>query len=361
MRYQTAEIEEAAVTDEDDSLAERHAAAAHACDIIACANDITEALGGDGGVSDALARAQTRLRAVLRFFPQATDWGRELDELAIRADDLSREVAHAATGLDAEAAELAAMDARLAVVNKLKRKYRAASSSELLATLEQKKARLAELETRDKRLEELRAELVRDEAAVDEAGARLRSVRGQAGAKLAKAVTAQLHGLGFLKARFDVQVAPATPSRDGADTVTFVFEPNPGERAQALADIASSGETARVMLALKTVLAGHDGTDVLVFDEIDANIGGETGRAVGERLRRVAQHHQVIAITHLPQSAAYGARHLVVTKSVSLGRTRTHIEAVDGEARTDEIARMLGGGAAARAHAQELLDTAKEI
>jgi DNA repair protein RecN (Recombination protein N) len=144
--------------------------------------------------------------------------------------------------------------------------------------------------------------------------------------------------------------------------VTFLFEPNPGEPARALAAIASSGETARVMLALKTVLAAHDATDVLVFDEIDANVGGETGRVVGAKLRAVAAHRQVVAITHLPQSAVYGRRHLVVSKSVSGGRTRTRIEAVEGDARVREIARMLGGETrtdVVMRHAEELIETAR--
>ena len=125
-----------------------------------------------------------------------------------------------------------------------------------------------------------------------------------------------------------------------------------------LAAVASSGEIARVMLALKGVLAAHDSAEVLVFDEIDANIGGEAGRAVGEKLRAVAQRRQVIAITHLPQSAVYGDRHLVVSKAVSGGRTRTTISAVEGEERVKEVARMLGGEkmtSVVRKHAEELL------
>ena len=137
---------------------------------------------------------------------------------------------------------------------------------------------------------------------------------------------------------------------------------NPGEPARPLADIASSGEIARVMLALKGVLAADDSAPTMVFDEIDANVGGEIGRVVGEKLRAVAARRQVLAITHLPQSAVYGARHLVVSKSVSGGRTRTKIEAVEGAARVKEIARMLGGEkltSVVRQHAAELLELAK--
>ena len=176
-------------------------------------------------------------------------------------------------------------------------------------------------------------------------------------------MTKELRDLGFLQAKFGVRVAEAEMSAHGCDAVAYMFEPNPGEAARPLAAIASSGEVARVMLALKTVLAAHDETEVLVFDEIDANIGGEVGKAVGEKMRAVAAAHQVLAITHLPQSAVYGDRHFVVSKGVSGGRTRTRISVVEGEDRVSEIARMLGGEkltSVTRKHAQELLEHGKK-
>ena len=143
------------------------------------------------------------------------------------------------------------------------------------------------------------------------------------------------------------------------DRVVYMFEPNPGEAARPLAAIASSGEIARVMLALKACTSQTSQTSqTLVFDEIDANIGGEVGKIVGEKMRAVARRHQVIAITHLPQSAVYGDRHLVVSKAVSGGRTRTRISEVEGEDRVSEVARMLGGEkltTVVRKHAEELL------
>ena len=175
-------------------------------------------------------------------------------------------------------------------------------------------------------------------------------------------MTAELRGLGFLKAGFAVAREAQPPDATGCDRIVYRFEPNPGESARPLAQIASTGEIARVMLAVKAVIAEQDAIPVLVFDEIDANIGGETGRAVGEKLRTVAQHHQVVAITHLPQSAVYGNRHFVVAKSVSGGRTRSAIRAVSGEDRVHEIARMLGGEKASSVvvrHARELLALAK--
>ena len=181
-----------------------------------------------------------------------------------------------------------------------------------------------------------------------------------------KAVTAELKDLGFLQAKFFVALEPIEPEAHGMDRVVYMFEPNPGEAARPLAAIASSGEIARVMLALKTCTSQTSQTfqtsQTLVFDEIDANIGGEVGKIVGEKMRMVAKSHQVIAITHLPQSAVCGERHLVVSKAVAGGRTKTRISEVDGEDRVAEIARMLGGEkltSVVKRHAEELLQLSR--
>jgi len=242
-------------------------------------------------------------------------------------------------------------------VNRLKRRHGCNDARSLLAVLESKRSRLEDLERRDERLAELAEEVRSSDAEVRRQGAALSKRRKAAASKLSKAVTAGLHDLGFLQADFSVAISPCEPEAHGCDSVSYMFGPNPGEPSRPLAAIASSGEAARVMLALKSVLSSHDSTDVLVFDEIDANIGGEAGRVVGEKMRAVARDHQVIAITHLPQSAVCGDRHIVVSKAVHGGRTRTRIEAVEGDARVEEIARMLGGGASdvVVRHAEELL------
>ena len=142
----------------------------------------------------------------------------------------------------------------------------------------------------------------------------------------------------------------------GVDTVEFQFAPNPGEPPRPLRAIASSGELARVMLALKTVLAAQDQIPVLVFDEVDANVGGETANAVGEKMQQIAQQRQVLCITHLPQVAAPASAHYVATKGIEAGRTVSEISLLDPEARVTELARMLGGQTdAARKHAEALL------
>ena len=370
LRFQVGEFDEAALTAADEDLAARHAAAAHAEEIVSSANVLTEALGGDGGAAETLERLRGEFRSVARHFPAAESWAAEAEELTVRLHELSRTIADAASGFDVDPAEFAELDARLGVVNRLKRKYLkdAASGGEggdvarLLAVLAAKRARLDDLENRDRRVADLEAEVAAARVAVAKAGAELTRRRAAGATKLAKAVTAGLRDLGFLQAKFSVGIVPREPEAHGCDGVEYRFEPNPGEPARPLAAIASSGETARVMLALKAALAAHDATDVLVFDEIDANIGGEVGRVVGEKMRAVAAHHQVIAITHLPQSAVFGARHLVVSKSVSGGRTRTRIAAVDGDERVREIARMLGGEkstSVVKRHAEELLEMAR--
>jgi DNA replication and repair protein RecN len=190
------------------------------------------------------------------------------------------------------------------------------------------------------------------------AGRALAKKRRAAAEKLAKAITAQLRELGFPHGAFAVDVEEAPPGPSGCDAVSFQFAPNAGEPGKALRDIASSGEISRVMLATKAVLAQHDRIPVLVFDEVDANIGGEMGLAVGRKLAALAASHQVLCITHLPQVAAQGGAHFAVVKRVREGRTFTEVEPLDECARVDEIARMLGGKDLTRVtlrHARELL------
>ena len=360
LRYQVNELAAAELTEADETIAERHAAAAHAEEIVADANTVTEGLGGEGSAAEMLIALQPRFRSMARHFPTAAEWAAQAEGITRDLQELSRTIADAASRLDLGEEDLASLDARLTIVNGLKRKFRVGTVAELLETLERKRARLDALEHREERLLELKAAMAAEEGKLRAAGATLTKARTAAAAKFAKAVTKELKDLGFLQAKFFITIEPGEPAPHGLDRVVYMFEPNPGEAARPLASIASSGEIARVMLALKTVTsrASDAAETTLVFDEIDANIGGEVGRVVGEKMRAVAEGRQVIAITHLPQSAVYGTRHLVVSKSVSNGRTRTCIAAVDGEERVSEIARMLGGEkltTVVKQHAQELL------
>lgn len=364
LRYAVDELDAAQLTPEDDDeLPARHAAAAHAAEILDCANAATAALSeADDSAAAALVGAGARVREMARFHEAAGAWGETIERLTVEVQELAQEIADSASRLDADPEALQALDDRLSLVQRLKRKYACPDVAALLALRDERARRLADLEGRGARLAALADEIAAAEAAVRAAGAKLTAARTKAAARLARAVTKELHGLGFLRAGFDVSLAPHAPDTTGCDAVDFLFAPNPGEAARPLREIASTGEIARVMLAVKTVVAEHDATPVLVFDEIDSNIGGEVGRAVGEKLRAVARHHQVIAITHLPQSAVYGARHLAVAKAVSGGRTRSTIQPLEGEARVAEIARMLGGTSltsVVEQHARELLALAQ--
>ncbi len=364
LRYAVEELDAAQLTPEDDTeLPARHAAAAHAAEILDCANAATAALSeADDSAAAALIGAGARVREMARFHEAAGTWGETVERLTVEVQELAREIADSVSRLDADPEALQALDDRLSLVQRLKRKYACPDVAALLALRDERARRLADLEGRGERFAALADEISAAEAAVRAAGAKLTAARTKAAARLARAVTKELHGLGFLRAGFDVSLAPHAPDATGCDAVDFQFAPNPGEPARPLREIASTGEIARVMLAVKTVVAEHDAIPVLVFDEIDSNIGGEVGRAVGEKLRAVARHHQVIAITHLPQSAVYGTRHLAVAKAVSGGRTRSTIRPLEGEARVAEIARMLGGTSltsVVEQHARELLALAQ--
>ena len=372
LRSSVEEIDAAQLSDDDeDVLTARHAAAAHAAEIVDAANAATAALAGDGGdaaygggegmasAADLLVSAGASFREMSKYHEVATEWIDELDRIITSVQELSRSVADSVSRIDADPDVLQALDDRISLVRRLKRKYGCATVDELVALRERRSQKLADLADRDAKMQELDIQIAAAGKAVESAGAALSAKRRKAGVKLGAAVTKELRGLGFLQSGFAVDIEPHEPDATGCDRVVYRFEPNPGESSRPLAQIASTGEIARVMLAVKTVIAGHDSIPVLVFDEIDANIGGETGRAVGERLRAVAKHHQVVAITHLPQSAVFGDRHYVVSKSVSGGRTRSAIREVDGEDRVHEIARMLGGEKASSVvlrHAREMLN-----
>jgi len=234
------------------------------------------------------------------------------------------------------------------------------------------------LESRDASLARLKGELQKLDAEILSAGKKLSAARKKVIPQLAKAVGKQLADLGFQQSKFDVAISTirwgevpdepkgsvATAAREdarptsssGSDEIEFQFAPNLGEPAKPLRAIASSGEMARVMLALKTVLAAEDEIPVLVFDEVDANVGGETANAVGEKMKQIAAKRQVLCITHLPQVAAPADAHYVVTKQLKNGRTISEITLLAKKERVTELARMLGGQSdAARKHAEALL------
>ncbi len=285
--------------------------------------------------------------------------------------DLQNAVSHYADKVDVDPARLADLEERLNLLHSLKRKY-GATLAEVIAFGEDAKQKLHSLESRDAELARINAALAKRDAEILAAGKQLSAARKKIIPQLAKAVGKQLEDLGFKQSKFDIEQKLAdgrwqmgngrpnsqlpAPNSSGFDTVEFQFAPNLGEPARPLRAIASSGEMARVMLALKTVLAAEDEIPVLVFDEVDANVGGETANAVGEKMKQIAAKRQVLCITHLPQVAAPADAHYVVTKLVKNGRTISEITLLDKKSRVTELARMLGGQSdAARKHAEALL------
>jgi DNA repair protein RecN (Recombination protein N) len=242
------------------------------------------------------------------------------------------------------------------LIHSLKRIY-GGTLADVLAFGAERKRQLQTLESRDAELERLNLALAKLDAELVRAGQELTARRRQVIPQLARAAGRQLEDLGFKQSKFEITLtAAAQPQASGWDELEFQFAPNPGEPAKPLRAIASSGEMARVMLALKTVLAAEDEIPVLVFDEVDANVGGETAHTVGEKMRQIGQKRQVLCITHLPQVAAPADAHYVVTKQVRDGRTVSEIALLGPGDRVTELARMLGGQSdAARRHAAELL------
>ena len=357
------EIARAGLTSADeDELIQQHAQAANAEQILALGSCVAGALtDGETSVFDLLANIQIQLAELARILPAATEWRADVQSAAVQIQELSRAINDRLSQIETDPGSLQQLEERMALVQRLKRKY-GHTVAEVLATLEKDQTRLYDLSTRTEQVEKLRDEIAAVTVLLNEKAALLSKCRTQAAGKLARAITTELHDLGFLKAGFAIDLVACAPGPSGVDGVSFGFAPNPGEPMRPLKAIASSGEIARVMLAVKAVLAAHDNIPVLVFDEIDANIGGEVGRAVGQKLRRVAESHQVISITHLPQAAVYGHHHFVVSKEVIKGRTKMRIEELDNQQRIDEIARMLGGKgltSVIESHARELLASAR--
>ena len=279
--------------------------------------------------------------------------------------ELQAELSHYSDKADVDPARLQQLEERLDLIHSLKRKY-GATVAEVIAFGEDARRKLQSLEQREAELGRINAELEKLEGELWRVGQALSTKRRKVIPLLSKSVSKQLADLGFKQSRLDITLTTldqaaftqhaSRTTLQGFDTVEFQFAPNPGEPVHPLRAIASSGELARVMLALKTVLAAEDQIPVLVFDEVDANVGGETANAVGEKMQQIAQKRQVLCITHLPQVAAPASAHFVATKHLQAGRTVSEITRLDQKVRVTELARMLGGQTeAARKHAEALL------
>jgi len=307
------------------------------------------------------------LQELRRLDPEAAGLGTLHEDATASCRDLLTGLRRYADSIQIEPDRLRAIEERLNLLQSLKRKY-GPNVGAILTFGNQARTRLDQLEGRGAELDRLRQLIARNEAELTELGSELSRKRHNVGPRLTAAVNRELNGLGFQQSQFELQwVAPTEdsnvhehkPTITGHDRVEFLFSPNLGEPLRPLRAIASSGEMARVMLALKSVLAAHDSVPVLIFDEVDANVGGETANALGEKMCSIGRQRQVLCITHLANVASRAGTHFVVTKTVRGGRTLTDIQPVVGEARLEELVRMLGGpDETARRHAARLLKQA---
>jgi DNA repair protein RecN (Recombination protein N) len=355
LRYQVREIEAVAPREgESEELALEEARLGHVERLLELTAAAADAIAGDGGAADGLAAAAASIAAAAELDPSASEIAGRARAVAAEAAELARDLRDHRETLLADPERLGAVRDRLAALRALHRKY-GASDADVLSFLAETSARLRSLEGADDRLEALEAEVaslrgqVRDRAAVVSAG------RSVGSGRLAEAVSAELVELGMPGASFEVRLVPLDePAANGAERVELWFSPGPAQAARPLAKAASGGERSRVLLACRSVLADLDDAATLVFDEVDAGIGGEAGLAVGRRLARLAASRQVVVVTHLPQIACFADRHVRVAKT---GGTAS-IEVLDRDGRVEELSRMLAGLAgtdSAMSHAEELL------
>ncbi len=364
LTWRIREISEAKISEKDEkTVLQEHEQIANAQNILElaqmAASGLTET---ETSAFEGLSAARTACSKLAAYIPDAEIWVEEIEGAARTAQEISRAIQSAVEEIHAGAKQLQFLEERVALYRNLKRKY-APSVPEILEKLTTWTVRLKELRSRDEQRTILEAECIVAQEKTKKAGEMLCRKRKNISGRLARAITAELRDLGFEQGLFEIKQIDSTPTSSGMDEIEFGFAPNVGEAMRPLRAIASSGEISRVMLSIKAVLAHHDRIPLLVFDEIDANVGGKIANVVGDKLAQVGQTHQVIAITHLPQMAACGGKHLAVTKQVRNGRTFTTIVPLGRKKRTEEIARMLGGKNLTQVtlqHANELLTNQQE-
>jgi len=358
LRYQLEEINNANIKPEDEQdLEDRWRRASNSSRLLESAAAATSALNGEDGILEKLSEVQRLVRDLEKLDPSVRERTGSLETAALELQELESTLADYVDELEIDPAEAATLEERVNVIETLKRKY-GPTIQDVLARRDAAATRLDTIENRGEKLEALEKELADARTALDATAKTLTAARKKAAPKLAKEISSQLKDLGFKQSSFEAPLISLTePGPQGAEGVDFQFGPNPGEPLMPLRQIASSGEISRVMLAVKSALADQDATPLMVFDEIDANVGGEVARAVGRKMAALGARHQVVAITHFPQVAATAAHHVVVEKEVTGGRTRSRLYPVTGEARVQELVRMLGGGGEqARAMAVSLLN-----
>ena len=345
LRHQITEIKSAnLVIGEEEEIEKRYKLASNSKRLIELASAIANRLSeSDDSVLSQLAETQRLLRALEKVDTWIAQFSSAHAASVVELSEIARALSAYAEKLDLDPEQLAALEQRVSLFETLKRKY-GGSMAEVIAFGERAAERMRKIEGRDAELDRLAKEIDSVREQMNRAGEALRKLRAKAAPKLSETIRRNLRDLGFRQSEFEAKLSAVhEPRPNGFDSVELLFSPNPGEPLKPLRAIASSGEISRLMLAIKSALAAHDAIPLLVFDEIDTNVGGEIAHAVGAKMQTLGGEHQVICITHLPQVAATASSHFVVTKDVVRGRTFSNLHEVTGKARQEEIARMLGG------------------
>jgi DNA repair protein RecN (Recombination protein N) len=359
MRFELAEIAAAALTPaEEQELRERRALITNAERIVESATRAYAALY-ENEESPAIADiglALRELQGLASVDPRFAALEKQLDAVLADLEAVAGEIRLFTRGMEFDPQELDIVNTRLNTIAMLKRKY-GDTIENVLAYAERVRADIAMFDKRDERLAELQSQYKKDSSEAMLLAESLSVKRKAAGKKLDKKVTATLQELGMKGALFETRVQSIALSLHGIDAVEFFLAANAGEKPKPLRQVASGGEISRIMLSLKAVFAGADKIPTLIFDEIDAGVGGSVANNVAEKLRQLAQSHQTICITHLPQIAAAADAHFHVSKASQKGRTFTTVKRVERETRVEEVARLLDGSVSAVSleHARTLL------
>lgn len=327
---------------EEDELFNEYTKLINAEEIAKLVEDITEELAGDEKpILTRLNRHLTMLEKLGGIDPKSKDLALTFKNAVSELQEVSYSLRRYRNGIDSNPEKAFELNERLTLLNKLKRKY-GSTVSEMLAYLEETETKLASLQNADDRLEKLDKEIALATKKTEAAAQALTAARTKAATALSKALTKEIRSLNMPKAELEVTVTQAKRSKNGDDHIEIMMSPNVGEKQISVKECASGGEISRLLLSLKTLLAGLQATPCLIFDEVDANIGGETATIVGQKLYQIAQSQQLLCITHFPQVAEQADHHLRVSKSEVNGRTVGAVVVLDGVGRQREKERMLG-------------------
>jgi len=363
MTFQSKEIEKAEIRiGEEEALKEEKRILVHAKKLMDFANASEEVLYSNEG--SAIERIQSVLhqgKEMTGIDPSLSTTLRNLDGALIQLEEVALALRDYSRRVELNPVRLEEVENRLEEIDRLKRKY-GSTEEEILRFKERTDHALKSFTSDEERLSRLEQEIEPLREEMTQRAQKLSRERKRVASELKRSVEKELATLGMKKTTFEVRIESQVLFPKGKDRLEFLISPNIGEEVKPLAKIASGGELSRIMLAMKRILAKVGGRQVLIFDEVDAGIGGAIAEVVGRKLRELSKHHQVICVTHLPQIACFADRHYSVKKEVRAGRTVTVVDPLEREARVEEIARMLGGVKVTektRAHAQEMIENAK--